>query len=463
MLRGSIPITLVDLSHDSYVLTPQLQRLLAQAWRDVVHEGHSTIDEWSILLLGLKNESQTDLIDEHVFRVFGPDDMPSIIRYIASVTPRLVSISPHDFSRFWVFLSLFTRFATKSTDLLLKAPGSCHIPVLSQLLTKVLQIRHEVTTGRRVDIGLDEPAFLTAEILLTSALDGPDQVSQALASGLLSTFIKKPHRLATLPMESQKALCVLLDTVSRYMVYPKVLREFSRAVRKEGSIIDSNTRPASLLWDCWRNCLEKAAYLYTIRQNLKADGALYRCSVAACTNIDVIKFKRCSACKALYCSESCQQLDWASGHRAHCSSSDAHRNGARLDLGFLESVVTRTLTTNAGQVTEIIDSYSRGLRRQAPGERYDSFDDDQLIATKQNYPVLLFKLSTPGLLVPSECIEATNTAIFASVCELHDIDIVPAWRSTGYCRLFVVARMPTVRCSDTLYAFDLSWPPPGSP
>ncbi|KAL0062772.1 hypothetical protein AAF712_010310 [Marasmius tenuissimus] len=413
MLRGSIPITLVDSSHDSYVLTPQLQRLLAQAWRDVVHEGHSTIDEWSILLLGLKNESQTDLIDEHVFRVFGPDDMPSIIRYIASVTPRL--------------------------------------------------IRHEVTTGRRVDIGLDEPAFLTAEILLTSALDGPDQVSQALASGLLSTFIKKPHRLATLPMESQKALCVLLDTVSRYMVYPKVLREFSRAVRKEGSIIDSNTRPASLLWDCWRSCLEKAAYLYTIRQNLKADGALYRCSVAACTNIDVIKFKRCSACKALYCSESCQQLDWASGHRAHCSSSDAHRNGARLDLGFLESVVTRTLTTNAGQVTEIIDSYSRGLRRQAPGERYDSFDDDQLIATKQNYPVLLFKLSTPGLLVPSECIEATNTAIFASVCELHDIDIVPAWRSTGYCRLFVVARMPTVRCSDTLYAFDLSWPPPGSP
>ncbi|KAL0064575.1 hypothetical protein AAF712_008520 [Marasmius tenuissimus] len=288
MVRASIPITPVDSSNEAYALTPQLQHLFAKAWLEMLREGHSAIDEWTILLVHLNQYSPNGLVDEHVLPFFRQEDTFSIVRHIASVTPCLDSMSPHDLSGFVGFLCLFAHIAPKSRASLSQASEPCHCQgavgapaILSQLLTKLLRMKHDDGTGRRLDTSVNKPASLSAIFVLTLALDGPGSVSQALASGLFSTFLKRPHRIAALPAEPQKAMCVLLKVISRFMIYPKVLHELSRVVRKGEQNHDSDMSPASLLWDCWKNCLQKAAYLYAVRQNLKERGALYRCSVAA--------------------------------------------------------------------------------------------------------------------------------------------------------------------------------------
>ncbi|KAL0061158.1 hypothetical protein AAF712_012028 [Marasmius tenuissimus] len=285
MIYASFPFTLVDSTDESYALTPQLQQLLAKTWLNVVREGQPTIDSWSVLFMNLKHEpnSDVDMVDNHALRALGPDDASSFIRHVASVVPRLPSMDTHEFSGFAAFMYLFADIALKSRASPSQIPGLFQgivgaTPLLSRLLTKLLRMKHD---GERRRTDITEPVSLSAMFILTLALDGPVPVSQAVASGLLSIFFKRPHRLATLSGEPQKTMCALVNTVSRFIVYPEVLHEFSRAVRKGEPNFNSDMCSASLLWECWRNCLEKAAYVYDVRQNLKSRGALYRCSVAA--------------------------------------------------------------------------------------------------------------------------------------------------------------------------------------
>ncbi|KAL0064580.1 hypothetical protein AAF712_008525 [Marasmius tenuissimus] len=238
--------------------------------------------------MNLKREpnSNADMVDNHALRAFGPGDASSFIRHVTSATSRLTSMDIHELAGFAAFVYLFADIALKSRVSLTKIPElfqgiAAATPVLSCLLTKLLRMKHDDSTCPRLDSGIIEPASLSVMFILTLALDGPGPVSQALASGLLSTFLRRPHRLNILSEEPQKTMCTLLNIVSSFMVYPKVLHEFSRVVRKGEQNHDSDMSPASLLWDCWKNCLQKAAYLYAVRQNLKERGALYRCSVAA--------------------------------------------------------------------------------------------------------------------------------------------------------------------------------------
>ncbi|KAL0580165.1 hypothetical protein V5O48_001824 [Marasmius crinis-equi] len=460
------PFTLAEVEpgEDALLLTNQIQYLFTRVWLATIRDEHPASKSWSILLINLFDG---DVIHAHSIRAFSAKDIPSFARYTRSRIPRLSLMNLREGTEFAGFIYVFATITLESKTSTLDGSKHCQeavaaaIPVLVSLLSKVLRVRS--TSARDKDSFLDSLTLSTTFILVI-ALDGAKSISEALACGLLSTLLKRPHLLATLPAEALKSWRALLEKVSRFVVHPMVFHEFSHVVRRWASTRDDYDMwlPRDL-WCCWKDCLARAAYVYAIRQRLKARGVLYRCSASTCTNTNVVNYKSCFTCGAFYCSQACQVLDWRSGHRARCSVPELYRNRAAQDLHFFRSVVAAYLADNRADIVRDMESYLLQLQQQ-PLVGSGSFQDDtELIVTRRKYPILLFDLNMPNIPAPKDCIKFVSTITYACAYRPYiETDILPAWRETEKPGLSVVICLPdaAVDSGDVKFtaSFNLLWP-----
>ncbi|KAL0579561.1 hypothetical protein V5O48_002441 [Marasmius crinis-equi] len=471
--------TSTDASSDSYFLTPQLQHLVVRTWRVLSKEPNATWGWWSSLLVLFKHGFRPglgmgmDLLDGPTLSTFSTGEISGLVLYVASTVERLSDMTDEELAEFAAFMCLFSDIVIKAKLGTVQEVGCCR-SVLEKEATGLVHVLAELIRHQRLAKGNDEwrrdrrdcepnPIMLSVASVLSCILEGPGPVSAFITSGILSTFLRHPEHFPGLTPEVRPLASDLLDSIDRYMFFPSVQRSFALATKRDGSVApERGSVPSRELVKHWNKCREKALYLSTVRKDLKKDGLLYQCTVAKCTNVQVMKYKCCSRCKAFYCSRTCQKLDWAGGHRARCSASNIGLNQAVQDRQFLCSVVGRYLIDNANDVDEIIHSYAATLREPAwQDAQNDPFlQDTGLVINERKYPVLVVDLNAADMAIPSAWVKAMTTAALDDLLEYCD-DIIKVWRTMPASRLFVIALPPSpdgVLVVDHAFSFQLPWP-----
>ncbi|KAL0056728.1 hypothetical protein AAF712_016664 [Marasmius tenuissimus] len=295
---------LSDSTDIPYAVTSQLQYLLVRAWLEVLGKGHAASDWWSILLLKLNVNHDTDadtdthtsvgLFDTRTLGALKLENIPAFRRYLVSMTSRLPSAEDQDLAAFAAFMYLLADIVSRARVGVLQQDAGRQevydmlvndtLPLLIRLSTKILRIMKagEDSPQEEKDEcdGVEAILFCTL-FILTRFLDGPCSVYRALTSGLLSAFLKHPHSLPALTPQLQYGVYSLFNIISRFMVYPAIVKEFTRAIRNGGTAFNDHMQTVSnRLSFCWQDCMAKARYVWAIREDLKAHGTLRRCAVA---------------------------------------------------------------------------------------------------------------------------------------------------------------------------------------
>ncbi|KAL0058590.1 hypothetical protein AAF712_012019 [Marasmius tenuissimus] len=456
---------LSESSEITCAVTPQLQYLFVRVWLEVLREGHAACGRWSMLLLKLNLKHGADanphtnpeLFNAHTLGALKIENIPAFRCYLVTMTSQLSSAGEDGLSAFSTFMYLLADIVPRA-KVVNSQPGHERqgiyralvdetLSPLIRLLTKVLRIRRSVK---------DEDEFYRK-----NKIDPILLLYRALANGILSTFLKRPSCLSALTPELQLGVYTLFDRFSRFIIYPTVAKQFARAARIGGITFDNHIRTTSLS-ACWQDCKAKALYVCAIREDLRGQGALYRCTVVTCNNVDVAKFKSCLACETVYCSRACQKMDWAAGHRARCSSTVAIKNRVEFTYRFVESVAKAYLIANASGVNEIIDSYVDKLPQLAMDEKDNLLGDVGLVMSKKKYPILVFNLDVPGMPPPNVWIEAVGNDVAAGLFKPSTgTGPVLSWRATTERKLFVIALLPGEIgfAQESAVSFNLSWPP----
>ncbi|KAK1221119.1 hypothetical protein PQX77_016079, partial [Marasmius sp. AFHP31] len=348
--------------------------------------------------------------------------------------------------------------------------GSSPWPIIIRLLTKVLLLRRSFRDGREEDgddsdFGFNIDKFIFSILLIVLVLfDEADDIANALESGFLSSLLKRPHCLVDLPHKIEQILAALFDLINCSMVVGCVFREFVRAKKRAGSRYSRHVQDAPSLIDKWESLQEKIQFVGEIRAELKTCGWLYRCKATgrlvcsaralASPASNVAPFAVSRIAQKIVKGK-IGRLVIELGALPQC------RNRRVNDNMFLPRVSEAYLADHATEVQSMMDNFVDALLQGQVGD-LDTLDsgylrDLHLVRTKQRNPILIHRLTLPGIPAPSQCTELSLTA-YVDAIPMKNPNILQAWRVYSE-RLIVVIIPPIMGWPESTFWFSMEWPP----
>ncbi|KAG7095978.1 hypothetical protein E1B28_006661 [Marasmius oreades] len=289
--------------------------------------------------------------------------------------------------------------------------------------------------------------------LLTAHMQdvGCEGVRAVVDAGILKLFLTA-HPLFTSDSLFQTLWTDLLETITRFLVYPDILHRFLQARRrlvKRGLDDDTVTIPEPCT--PWNRAKVKAFGVRQLRRTMNVEDALHVCANhPKCSSADSsTPFKRCSRCeKVSYCSYACQKSHWNVSHRDECLKI---RNNLYLTMDtrhFLKCFATTTLSLHTSALRLCMAAYASAIDPLTT-------EDDKRIRMNAANPFIFLNLDIPGL--PTlESFEVLNVHGFVDLMEKTLAprsvpfiqDIVAEWRETTINDVYIFSRFP-VTLEDT--------------
>ncbi|KAF9254688.1 hypothetical protein L218DRAFT_452550 [Marasmius fiardii PR-910] len=321
---------------------PSFRPLLIQAWIKTIDEHHPTFRLWLLVMGGLvlvpldAGTIPKDLFDIAGYGPYKNDDELGLIliRHINFEARRIPTI-------------LYARVSPLHHRMVRTYTISSMTHLLSSAFKAKLFLDESSSDNEQRRTLLH---FIAVESLnvLNRLMDSPGLVVEGLDAGIVKVIFKIHPLYFSLDDMSgasdTKLLPALTDTLqqtSKFLIYPTVVRRFSRISRKisaRGDLEDGLKSNSTPIWNVWVQAKEKAATLCNQRRELIESGVLILCAWEECplklegsiSERPTSRYFCCSGCQTVtYCSHSCRKADWVNGHRESCADSSHDQSGCR--------------------------------------------------------------------------------------------------------------------------------------
>ncbi|KAL0578192.1 hypothetical protein V5O48_003795 [Marasmius crinis-equi] len=381
--------------------TPILQHLVCQCWYLLVDIEHPV---WGLCSLALLN-----LIDAGEDTVSGDIHPPLPTLYhdegnIARIMIKHLKLNVH-----YIRTRRVEKLDAVHVFLMLHMPGygpfkkvdpmftPDNIDAALEAVADLLRVLVRAKQTFLRDLTVDDSGFRYARdlVMMTSEIISglmvrASRIERLLRGKILCTLMHYGGRYCQLgeggddevAREISVLLAGILDNISKFLVYPGVLREFSRGARGITANKDDLLRKGmDKLWESWENARDRASSFSVVRSAFK--NSIGDCSYYACVlrligndNCGVTKYWRCAQCNvAVYCSVECQKSHWRQCHRLECLQIADIRKAGKLpvtqaDNCFFESLLDRYLSDHADELSGRVRRCSATLRGYVFSNRF---------------------------------------------------------------------------------------------
>ncbi|KAJ8074135.1 hypothetical protein PM082_012427 [Marasmius tenuissimus] len=321
--------------------SPDLQPLLTQTWLKTMDTSHRTWGLWCICLVGFASTVIGESVKPSTIGD-GPYEENEelgrmLIRHLnIQITPLIPSMSTAELEYANTFLltlsgvcfvnhTPFDYFELRA----LSIPASVRLVYTMVCKRKTLRRAH--IDSPEMVLSLEIATICTT--FLAGSIQGASYVVDAVKAGIIGAIFETNPKLfrckeRNSPLDHRLyfPFMKIINTISRFLVYPAVLHEFLRAAKP---IVSSERLESDLktnsedLWECWERTKLKAFALKNLRHELRKTGP------PSCSNDDCPtnrgghllppRYFRCSGCSyETYCSPECFKMHWRAGHRERC-------------------------------------------------------------------------------------------------------------------------------------------------
>ncbi|KAG7090750.1 hypothetical protein E1B28_009840 [Marasmius oreades] len=435
--------------------------LIVTCWETVAEEKFNIIKwgAWSDLVLLVKPEleSTTNMRGCTPARAFGALGVNcSGLEHLAREIPRMSSSDLIKVGS--ILLVLLGRALAANSQGHDITQGWIYSPV--HLLRNLLRCRESHEEPHDIELALELVKAVTT--LLTAHIQdvGCEGVQAVVDAGILKAFLTA-HPSFTSSMLFQPLWADILDTITRFLVYPDVLHRFLQARRKLvkcglDDCTDTITKP-STPWD-WAKL--KAFGVRQVRRTMKAEGTLHVCvNHPKCSSGDSLTtFKRCAGCdKVGYCSYACQKSHWKATHRGECRKLCDKWYLTTDNRRFLRCFASTTLSLHTTARAQRIVAYASTMDPTTN-------EDHERIRMKTANPFLFVNLDLPGLPAAKD-FEVLNALDFvdlmSKISEPRSAPfiqgIVAEWRATTIDEVYVFAKFPLTQEDTTISIVGFIW------
>ncbi|KAL0580145.1 hypothetical protein V5O48_001855 [Marasmius crinis-equi] len=382
--------------------TPILQHLVCQCWYLLVDMEHPA---WAICSLALLNlvEADEDMASHDIHTT-----LPTVIHNdgnLGRIMIKHLNLQVHHIRTrhlekldgihvflmlqmpgFGPFKDAHPMFTPENVDATVEAAAD-----LLRIIMRVKRrfLRNLSPNNREFRYARD--IVMMASDVISRGMFGSLRIQRLLSRGkILSTLLGRDVRYyqstgehdGDLGRNISDILAGILDNISKFLVYPGVLRQFMRSTR--GLTVDEDElrgRGMDRLWVSWRNTKERAASFGAVRSAYKEN--IGDCSYDGCVfrgigkgNSGNTRYQRCVQCSvALYCSIECRKAHWKQCHRLECLRiAGIRRDGnlfvTRPDICFFEQVLGRYLHDHAAELGRRVRASSPTLSGYVFSNRY---------------------------------------------------------------------------------------------
>ncbi|KAJ8091949.1 hypothetical protein PM082_024184 [Marasmius tenuissimus] len=459
---------------------PYLRAMFVQVWLKLMDEGHPATGLWAGSLSRLWEStgedqqerfltSGSELLRQAPYRDASYSQIGSLlVRHLNHIAQVGATISWHKLNGIFSTISLIwgTTFSEKDDRPPIYQPDvvrhtvSALVDILSCFLhkRKSLRVQHDddryYNDGRECEVAYDivngALGLLRCGMMCHEVL--------AMESGILTAFFKTMpcyfridrHLNKDPPNSIFKTFREILEAIATMLVYPDVLHQFLKAVKRIEASKGLGTRmkKSKEFWIAWEQTKKKAMTLREVRQRMQVRN-ISRCDYSQCplrppAHFDAtrgrsaLSYFRCSVCRSvLYCSKSCQRSDWKIGHREQCAQfayklqnrGDFQAPLAMHNTQFFKECTRFLILRHAEEVATGVESYLFGL----PQSEGDMSPDDGLLRAEIKNPLVLFNFRDANAELPKP--EILSTAALATRVKSFESpwtdSVAVRWRESG--------------------------------
>ncbi|KAL0563245.1 hypothetical protein V5O48_018829 [Marasmius crinis-equi] len=441
--------------------SPNLQRLMTQAWYLLLNIGHANWGPWSLALINLAQsdpEVPPPPIDPTLPVLYHEDVQLGkiIIKHLNSRIQEIRTMADNELGDLKVFMMLLTTTPqcfeeVNPIDIRINVSGT--IEAMADMMAILLFTKRKSLRTGSVESQEYKDAHdlvLLSHMNLDRYMQEPLRVCQMLEAGVINSIVHADtryyvmdHKHKTKP-EGRIARwsARVMGQIGRFLVYPAVLRQFLRSTRKIDVYPDRFFEAAAdSVWHSWRNAVQKASMLHDLHRAFKQDGV---CSYSGCPlneepPVERLKarYLRCFGCTSVaYCSHSCRKADWKEEHRVQCPQI------AKMKKKYLHS--------HAERLTQEIGGYPSTM------SHHGHSSEDPSIRDGIRLPILFVDFDIPDIPGGSDARLIDTKVLIDWVQPRYGWNpdwtdsFVRQWEKTDSKSLFVLAAFPRSQ--------DKSWP-----
>ncbi|KAK1219086.1 hypothetical protein PQX77_018207 [Marasmius sp. AFHP31] len=270
--------------------SPDLQPLLTQTWLETMDTAHKTRGLWSTCLNGFAATLVGESIKPSTIGD-GPYEENEalgrmLIRHLnIQITPLIPSMSTAELGYAKEFL-----LALSGACFVNRSPFD-YIELRALSIPASVKLVYTIVCKRKTlrQAHVDDPEMvLSLEIALIcttfmeGSIQGASYVVDAVKAGIIRAIFKANPKLfrcrereSPLDLRLYLPFMKIINTISRFLVYPVVLHEFLRAAKPiiSSEWLESNLKTNSeVLWMCWERTKLKAFALKNLRHELRKTG-----------------------------------------------------------------------------------------------------------------------------------------------------------------------------------------------
>ncbi|ESK97836.1 hypothetical protein Moror_17265 [Moniliophthora roreri MCA 2997] len=358
-------------------ISPNLLRLVAQTWLQVINAFHYTWFHWMVTLKLLLGEdpdaARKDAVKTARTLIGGPVGAEQAAsEFLRHAIHNLPTLSRDDCLAVHGCVILICDFFNPDTPLYFPFLSKGGVRVLVNLLSATMSQAkiHSQNPDKLSAIFAIARATVT---FLCPSLQGPLWVTDALDAGLVRIMFRA-RRFHSLGDEDTYSTGLFfsgfanaLRLVELYMLYPSVRRRFLKSVTQVTTLgledklysmfSREHVREFQVAWeDCKRRARALWSYYKAVTSNWLSFCSYDRCLITGRDLERGVKWLRCSSClQQTYCSVSCARQDWKSGHRETCSSlskaaNDPTQYPSNMDKAFFCAIIDDYVEKNAEMI-----------------------------------------------------------------------------------------------------------------
>ncbi|KAL0563778.1 hypothetical protein V5O48_018286, partial [Marasmius crinis-equi] len=280
-----------------YNRVPNLKALVARRWFGAVKQNHPSVWAWSSLLYKIVVISADQLATIKCI-IDGipasPDEADFVliqrIHHEAQGIPTADSLDFPDLKSFLFISRLIFQDDSRLESKVIKATM---VPAMAGFTFRLLHRRKSLREISVTDPECERAHSLAVDGLFHTAHAARDRyqpIHQIIDAGFIPALFKampcffERDARSRYPDKIPEMLCQILERVSKFLIYPTILRLFLRQTKRAVSGGDLERLEREMrnkseeLWDCWKHAHAKALFLREVRGDLKSAGILLACS-----------------------------------------------------------------------------------------------------------------------------------------------------------------------------------------
>ncbi|KAL0571592.1 hypothetical protein V5O48_010372 [Marasmius crinis-equi] len=386
---NNLPESMADTSRIKH-----LENLVLHTWFKVIEKGHPSYEQWNSLALHITRPGVPALVPPvplpTTSKELSQDYRSTILlHHFEGSIPSPLKMSHSELEDFKTFTSLLATidFSLPNSETVLPlSTAQAFVSLMAAVWALLCQRKTFMNANHITDTEhrTHEIICMCAHIVAIGGVT-PSRAEKVLRGGFVQTIFKLPPILHALDVNCDidkmaiQELVMIMDCVSRLVIYNTVLRAFMKGLAKVKNLEESEENlkvQYPPLWEAWDRTKRKAIALYAIRQEVKVQGGFCGYPQKArrlffISNVAILMF-----------------ILW---------SDNSLNNDSKLWRKFLMMCLRDNASDIMAEVSRYVDSCTPPIYRQVvydTDEGVDSFtQDDRLIYSRSKNPVIYLDFS----------------------------------------------------------------------